>query len=94
MAAALSTAENLNTVARSCLLVAAALTDPKDETPYTFRKVTIKGEGHFRFTQRILVNGELVEVTVRTLKDESRGEGLASPENVERFLDNVMPSIS
>ena len=66
--ASLSNAENLATVARACALVNAALNDPKDETPYTFRKVTTGGEAHFRFTQNILVGGELVEVQVRTLK--------------------------
>ena len=66
--AAKSTAENLATVARAAALVNAALTDPKDETPYTFRRVTTGGEAHFRFVQNILVGDELVEVQVRTLK--------------------------
>jgi hypothetical protein len=64
---AVSTAESLAAVALACSAVADSLNDPKDEHLHTLKKLTLPGgRGGFRFTTTVVVNGQQVEVQVRT----------------------------
>jgi hypothetical protein len=60
-----STAESLHTVLQAVTQVAANLTDT-GEHPYTLKKVTSSGKACFRFTTFVTVNGQSVEVQIRT----------------------------
>jgi hypothetical protein len=63
------TAQSLKAVALACAAVADHLNDPGDDQPYILKKLTLPGgAGGVRFMQVVEVNGERVEVTVRTLK--------------------------
>lgn len=64
---AVSTASSLQTVANACRLVADNVTNLDREHPHVLKKVTLPGgKTSFRFTTTVTINGEQVEVQVRT----------------------------
>jgi hypothetical protein len=63
----MGTSEMLEKVALACATVADKVNDVKDETPYTMRKLTAKGQPHFRFTMLLELDGQSVEVQVRSM---------------------------
>lgn len=65
--AAVSSAESLQTVALACATVVRNLNDPTNEHPHVLRKVTAQGKACFRFNTVVLIDGQQVEVQVRTV---------------------------
>jgi hypothetical protein len=64
----------LKVVAEACATIADQVQDPKDETPYTFKKITHAGQGGFRFTAERYIDGVLCEITVRTIPLNKNGQ--------------------
>lgn len=63
----ISTANSLQTVAIACATVAGNLNDPANEHPHVLKKITMQGQATFRFTTVIRIDGQDVEVQVRTV---------------------------
>lgn len=63
----ISTAQDLEVVAESCATVSDLLLDKNPTTQYIYKRITCKGKQGFRFTQRIIIEGREIEVTVKTL---------------------------
>ncbi len=63
----ISTANSLQTVAIACATVAGNLNDPANEHPHVLKKVTTQGKACFRFTAVVMIEGQEVEVQVRTV---------------------------
>lgn len=65
--AAVSSAGSLQSVALACATVVRNLNDPANEHPHVQRKVMAQGKACFRFTTVVLIDGQQVEVQVRTV---------------------------
>lgn len=62
------TSDCLKAVALGCATIADQVQDPKDDTPYTLKRIThAGGKGGFRFTAERYIDGVLCEITVKTL---------------------------